>query len=65
MATSSIIEKIRVNNPKVLEKYAASLEADANEPVTPNSKSMVRQITDPKEIKRIMALGIKNWSKKG
>ena len=30
MATSSIIENIRVNNPKVLEEYVESMEKHAN-----------------------------------
>ena len=29
MATSSIIENIRVNNPRALEEYAAAMEASA------------------------------------
>ena len=33
MATSSILENIRVNNPKVIEEYVAAMEASAKKPI--------------------------------
>ena len=38
MATSSIIENIRVNNPQLLEEYVASMEAAANSPLQPRTE---------------------------
>ena len=35
MATSSIIENIRVNNPQVLEEYIAFMETSASSPLQP------------------------------
>ena len=55
MATSSIIENIRVNNPKLLEEYVEAMEASAKnyQPRTEDQKSGV--ITDPERIKAIVA----------
>ncbi len=55
MATSSIIENIRVNNPKVLEEYVEAMENSAKnyKPRTEDQKSGV--VTDPERIKAIMA----------
>ena len=53
MATSSIIENIRVNNPQVLEEYVAAMEASAEEPFqqrTEDQRSGV--ITDSARIRR-------------
>ena len=40
MATSSIIENIRINNPRVLEEYVAAMEEAAKKPL---SKSEFRR----------------------
>ena len=33
MATSSFVDRIRINNPKVMEEYVAAMEASAKEPL--------------------------------
>lgn len=55
MATSSIIENIRVNNPKVLEEYVDAMEERAknHHPRTENEKSGV--VTDQERTRRFMA----------
>ena len=54
MATSSIIENIRVNNPKALEAYIDAIEEKSLmfRPRTDDEKSAV--VTDPVRIKRFM-----------
>lgn len=55
MATSSIIENIRVNNPKVLEEYVNAMEERAKNvhPRTDAEKSSV--VTDRERTRRFMA----------
>ena len=62
MATSSIIENIRVNNPKALEEFASALDAAENNyhPRTDEERSGV--ITDPERIRSIVK---KALNKKG
>lgn len=62
MATSSIIENIRVNNPKVLEEYVDAMDEHANNRNrrTDDEKSGV--VTDPERTKKFMA---KVLAKKG
>ena len=64
MATSSIIDNIRINNPKVMEKYAEAMEAAEKEPITPMVKPTARKITDPTEMKTILLRGIEKWGRK-
>lgn len=64
MATSTIVEKIRVNNPKVIEEYVAAMEASANTPIKTRKGASVKQVTDPAELKKIMMRGIEKWGKK-
>lgn len=54
MATSSIIEDIRVNNPKVIEAYVEAMETSAQNyhPRTPDEQSSV--VSDPERIKRFV-----------
>lgn len=55
MATSSIIENIRVNNPKVLEEYADFLEASFNEPLKPRTEEQKSAaVTDPERIRKFV-----------
>ena len=63
MATSSFVEKIRVNNPKVLVEYVAALEAAERAPVTPMAEPAARRITDPEELRAVLLRGIENWGK--
>ena len=64
MATSTILEKIRVNNPKVIEEYVAAMEASANTPIETRKPTAAKQVTDPAELKKIMLRGIEKWGKK-
>ena len=53
MATSSIIENIRVNNPQVLEEYVAAMEVFAKNPIEPRTDDQRSgAVTDPKRIRR-------------
>ena len=58
MATSTIVEKIRVNNPKVIEKYVTAMEFAVNAPIETRKPTAAKQVTDPTELKRIMMRGI-------
>lgn len=62
MATSSIIENIRVNNPRVLEEWIIAMEESANnyKPRSDDERSGV--ITDKEETKAFMT---KALAKKG
>ena len=64
MATSSIVEKIRVNNPKVIEEYVAAMEASANTPIVQMKKRTAKTVSDPAELKKVMLRGIEKWGKK-
>ena len=55
MATSSIIENIRVNNPRVLEEWVNAMEAEAKEPgKTRTEEDHSSVLTDEVEIKEFM-----------
>lgn len=64
MATSSFVEKIRVNNPKVMIEYVAALEAAEKAPAAPMVEPTARRITDPAEMKKIMLRGLEKWGRK-
>ena len=38
MATSSILENIRVNNPKAVEEFVAAMESSANDTLRPRTE---------------------------
>lgn len=60
MATSSIIENIRVNNPQLLEDYIDFMEARANEPVSiPEPEIDYEYVTDPERIRRMVEMNLK------
>ena len=61
MPTSTFIEKIRVNNPMVMEKYVEAMESAANTPVKQRKK--MKAITDPQELREIMHKGIEMWGR--
>lgn len=63
MATSSFVEKIRLNNPKVMMDYVAALVAAEKEPIIPIKESTVREVKDSDELKKIMLRGIEKWGK--
>ena len=54
MATSSIIERIRVDNPEALEEYLAAMERQEREvhPQTEEERSSV--VSDPTRIRTFM-----------
>jgi hypothetical protein len=64
MATSTIVEKIRVNNPKVMEEYVAAMESAANAPIESRKPTSAKKVTDPAELRKIMMRGIEKWGKK-
>ena len=43
MATSSITETLRVNNPKLLEAYAEALEKSEIEPIQADSPRILKK----------------------
>ena len=54
MATSSIIENIRVNNPHLLEEYVEAMEKGVKDPPLRNREDRHSfAITDPARIKAI------------
>lgn len=63
MATSSIVEKIRVNNPKVIEDYVEAMEASANVPINRGPQAAARKVTDAAELKDVMLRGLEKWGK--
>lgn len=63
MAVSSFVEKIRLNNPKVMMDYVAALEAAEKEPIIPMKESTIREVKDSEELKKIMLRGIEKWGK--
>lgn len=64
MATSSITENLRVNNPKLLEVYAEALERTETEPVQQPKERTFVDVTDPGAIRDILKRNIENWGKK-
>lgn len=52
MATSSIIENIRVNNPQVLVEYLEAIKRWGEEPVSSERHSHV--VDDPERMDRFM-----------
>ncbi|WP_044974732.1 hypothetical protein [Ruminococcus sp. HUN007] len=63
MATSSITETLRVNNPKLLEAYAEALEKSESEPVIFASSPIHKEDSDPDAIRDILLRNIENWGK--
>ena len=64
MATSSIIENIRINNPHFLEEYAAHLEAKANGTFKPEYDYHLDEMTDPERIRKFAAGVLAKMGKK-
>ncbi len=63
MATSSITENLRVNNPKLLEVYAEALEKAETEGVQPRVAPVFETVTDPDEIRNTLLRNIEIWGK--
>jgi len=64
MATSSILEDIRVNNPKAIEAFVEAMEESAKNyhPRTENEKSTA--VTDPERIKLFVQRCLEKRGKK-
>ena len=63
MATSSLLEHIRVNNPKAVEEFVAAMEASAKAPIKPRTddeRSGV--VTDPERIRSFVTKALQNRS---
>ena len=61
MATSSMLEHIRVNNPKAVEEFVGAMEASAKEPLKPrteNQRSGV--VSDPERLRSFMKRALQN-----
>ena len=50
MATSSIIENIRVNNPKVIEEFLKAMETSEKEVHIPTAAERSHVVSDPDKI---------------
>ena len=58
MATSSIIDNIRINNPKVMEAWLDALEAsEKNELPLEKYETKAKYVTDPEEMQAIIMSG--------
>ena len=64
MATSSILDNIEVNNPRVIEEFLDAMEKSANSPRHRRAHSETAFLKDPDQIRDIMAKGILNQRNK-
>lgn len=64
MATSSILENIRVNNPKAVEEFVAAMEASAQKPIREMEVKRSAVVTDPDRLKSVVMKGLKNRGQK-
>lgn len=60
MATSSILENIRVNNPKVIEEFVAAMEASAQKPIRSSEIKRSRVVSDPEILRSVVMKGLQN-----
>ena len=61
MAVSSLLENIRVNNPKAVEDFVTAMEAYAKKPLmsrTDDQRSGV--VTDPERLRSFMVKALHN-----
>ena len=63
MPTSSILDHITINNPKVIEDYVNAMEESANRPI-PQETSDIKFETDPNVLKELMLKGVGKRGKK-
>ena len=63
MATSSILETIRVNNPKAVEEFVAAMEASAEKPIRESALNRSTVVTDPERLRNVVTKGLKNRGK--
>ena len=61
MATSSLLEHIRVNNPKAVEEFVAAMEASAKEPLKPRTEDQRSGVVnDPERLRSFMNRALQN-----
>ena len=60
MATSSILENIRVNNPKAVEEFVLAMEDSAKSPLTPVMHKASSVVSNPARLKAIVEKGLSN-----
>lgn len=63
MATSSILDHITINNPKVIEDYVNAMEESVNRTGSYET-SDIKFETDSNVLKELMLKGIEKWGKK-
>ena len=64
MATSSILENIRVNNPKAVEEFVAAMEASAQKSIQEVEVKRSAVVTDPERLRNVVMKGLKNRGQK-
>lgn len=61
MATSSLLEHIRVNNPKAVEEFVAAMNATAETPLKPRTENECScVITDKQRLRNFMKKALQN-----
>ena len=61
MATSSLLEHIRVNNPKAVEEFVAAMEASAKDPLKPHTEDQRSGVvSDPERLRSFMKRALQN-----
>lgn len=60
MATSSILENIRVNNPKAVEEFVLAMEDSTKSSLTSAMERTSSVVSDPARLKAIVAKGLNN-----
>lgn len=65
MATSSLLEHIRVNNPKAVEEFVAAMTAAEAAPLNPRAEDeRSGVVTDLKRMQSFMEKALRNGSAK-
>lgn len=64
MATSSILENIRVNNPEAVEEFVAAMEASVQKPIREMGEKRSIAVSDPERLRSVVAKGLKNRGQK-
>ncbi len=61
MATSSLLEHIRVNNPKAVEEFVAAMEASAKEPLKPRTDDQRSGVvSDPERLRSFVTKALQS-----
>lgn len=63
MATSSIFDNIKVNNPKAVEEFVAAMEASVRTPMRPRTAKQRSVVSDdPEKMNTFMVKALKRKS---